>query len=82
MQISSKEDKHKKEVMVLAINRKHPDYISFKPEKQEVEKVEQAVDPSNETDIKNTMKVIEIYKPSVHVNPIFTSVGADTRQLY
>lgn len=68
--------------MVLAINRKHPDYISFKPEKQKVEKIEEAVDPNNETDIKNTMEVIEIYKPSVHVNPIFTSVGADTRQLY
>nr|XP_043637192.1 eukaryotic translation initiation factor 2D [Erigeron canadensis] len=80
--ISSKEDKYKKEVMVLAINRKHPDYISYKPEKQEVEKVEQAVDPSSEADIKNSMEVIEIYKPSVHVNPIFTSLGADTRQLY
>ncbi|KAL8225869.1 hypothetical protein R6Q57_018426 [Mikania cordata] len=28
------------------------------------------------------MEVIEIYKPSVHVNPIFTSLGADTRLLY
>ncbi|KAI3513008.1 hypothetical protein L1887_20332 [Cichorium endivia] len=80
--ISAKEDKHKKEVMVLSINRKHPDYTSFKPEKQQVEKTQQTVDPNNETDINTTMEVIEIYKPSVHVNPIFTSVGADTRQLY
>ncbi|KAI3763052.1 hypothetical protein L1987_53501 [Smallanthus sonchifolius] len=80
--ISSKEDKHKKEVMVLAINRKHPDYTSFKPEKQQVEKKEQTVEPDNETNISRLMEVIEIYKPSVHVNPIFTSVGADTRQLY
>lgn len=68
--------------MVLAINRKHPDYTSFKPEKQQVEKTEQTGDPVNETEINRMMEVIEIYKPSVHVNPIFTSVGADTRQLY
>ncbi|KAK1436649.1 hypothetical protein QVD17_02431 [Tagetes erecta] len=80
--ISSKEDKHKKEVMVLAINRKHPDYTSFKPEKQLVEKKEQTVEPVNETNTNSIMEVIEVYKPSVHVNPIFTSVGADTRQLY
>lgn len=80
--ISSKEDKHKKEVMVLAINCKHPDYTSFKPEKQEVMKTEQTLDLTQETDINKTMEIVEIYKPSVHVNPIFTSVGADTRQLY
>ncbi|KAI3684614.1 hypothetical protein L6452_33838 [Arctium lappa] len=79
--ISSKEDKHKKEVMVLAVNRKHPGYTSFKPEKPQVEKNEQTVDLAKEVDI-NRMEVVEIYKPSVHVNPIFTSVGADTRQLY
>ncbi|XP_071686397.1 uncharacterized protein [Rutidosis leptorrhynchoides] len=80
--ISSKEDKHIKELMVLSVNRKHPDYTSFKPEKQQVEKTEQVVDPVNETDINKMMELVEIYKPSVHVNPIFTSVGADTRQLY
>lgn len=80
--ISAKEDKHKKEVMVLSVNRKHPDYTSFKPEKQQVEKTQQTVASNNETDINTTMEVIEIYKPSVHVNPIFTSVGADMRQLY
>ncbi|KAI3805367.1 hypothetical protein L1987_27692 [Smallanthus sonchifolius] len=63
--ISSKEDKHKKEVMVLAINRKHPDYTSFKPEKQQVEKKEQTIEPVNETDINGIMEGIEIYKPSV-----------------
>ncbi|PWA96988.1 eukaryotic translation initiation factor SUI1 family protein [Artemisia annua] len=80
--ISSKEDKHKKEVMVLAVNRKHPDYISFRPEKQQVEKVEQTADTSTESDNNRMMDLIEIYKPSVHVNPIFNSVGADTHQLY
>ncbi|KAK9069947.1 hypothetical protein SSX86_010345 [Deinandra increscens subsp. villosa] len=80
--ISSKEDKHKKEVMILTINRKHPDYTSFKPEKQQVEKKEQTVESVKETDTNCNMELIEIYKPSVHVNPIFTSVGADTRQLY
>lgn len=68
--------------MILAVNHKHPDYTSFKPEKQQVEKNEQTIEASNETDINRMMEVVEIYKPSVHVNPIFTSVGADTRQLY
>lgn len=80
--ISSKEDKHKKEIMILSINRKHPEYASFKPEKQQLEKTEKTVEPTNEADINRIMEVIEIYKPSIHVNPIFNSVGADTRQLY
>ncbi|KAI5555213.1 hypothetical protein BDE02_19G065400 [Populus trichocarpa] len=29
-----------------------------------------------------TLEVFEIYKPSVHVRPIFASVGADTGKLY
>lgn len=28
------------------------------------------------------LEVAEIYKPSVHVNPIFAAVGADNRKLY
>lgn len=28
------------------------------------------------------LDVVELYKPSTHVNPIFSAVGADTRKLY
>ncbi|CAI8600575.1 unnamed protein product [Vicia faba] len=81
--ISVKEDKHKKEVVLLSVNRKHADYSSFKPEKRPVEKIEQSsVQSVNEVRSSKTLEVAEIYKPSVHVNPIFSSVGADTGNLF
>ncbi|XP_058759087.1 uncharacterized protein LOC131632346 [Vicia villosa] len=81
--ISVKEDKHKKEVVLLSVSRKHADYSSFKPEKRPVEKTEQSsVQSANEVRSSKTLEVAEIYKPSVHVNPIFSSVGADTGNLY
>ncbi|KAL2326523.1 hypothetical protein Fmac_025581 [Flemingia macrophylla] len=81
--ISVKEDKHKKEVMLLSINRNHADYSSFKPEKRQVDKSEQpSVQPANEIRSSKTLEVAEIYKPSVHVNSIFSSVGADTGKLF
>lgn len=83
-QISVKEDKYKKEVMLLSINRKHLDYSSFKPEKRQVEKNDQVSDhaAANESRSSKTLEVAEIYKPSVHVNPIFASVGADVGKLF
>ncbi|KAL2996695.1 hypothetical protein AAZX31_09G001800 [Glycine max] len=81
--ISVKEDKHKKEVMLFSVNRKHADYSSFKPEKRQVEKSEQpSVQSANEIRSSKTLEVAEIYKPSVHVNSIFSSVGADTGKLF
>lgn len=78
-----KEDKHKKEVNLLSINRKHPDYTRFKPEKKKVEKNVQSVEhASNEGQAPKMLEVAEIYKSSVHVNPIFNAVGADTGKLY
>lgn len=82
-QISVKEDKHKKEVMLFSVNRKHSDYSSFKPEKRQVEKNDQVSDhAANESRSSKTLEVAEIYKPSVHVNPIFASVGADVGKLF
>ncbi|ESW05863.1 hypothetical protein PHAVU_011G215800 [Phaseolus vulgaris] len=81
--ISVKEDKHKKEVMLFSVNRNHVDYSSFKPEKRQVEKSEQpSVQSANETRSSKTLEVVEIYKPSVHVNSIFSSVGADPGKLF
>lgn len=78
-----KEDKHKKEVVLFSVNRKHADYSSFKPEKRPVEKTEQSsVQSANEIRSSKTLEVAEIYKPSVHVNPIFSSVGADKGKLF
>ncbi|KAH9782041.1 eukaryotic translation initiation factor 2d [Citrus sinensis] len=83
-EISVKEDKYKKESMLFSVNRGHPDYLSFKPEKRPAEKASQAVDHAASDNIQpaKILEVTEVYKPSVHVNPIFASVGADTGRLY
>ncbi|KAK0577584.1 hypothetical protein LWI29_035399 [Acer saccharum] len=81
--ISAKEDKFKKEVMLLSVNRKHPDYMSFKPEKRRIEKGNEAVDgAASDNRPQKLLEVTEIYKPSVHVNSIFAAVGADKGNLY
>lgn len=82
--ISVKEDKYKKESVLFSVNRSHPDYLSFKPEKRQAEKASQAVDHAASDNIQpaKMLEVTEIYKPSVHVNPIFASVGADMGRLY
>lgn len=80
--ISSKEDKHKKEVMLLRINRGHPDYMAFKPEKRVQEPVVQHDNVVAEGSSTKQLEVAETYKPSSHVNPIFMAVGADTSKYY
>ncbi|KAL5571757.1 hypothetical protein UlMin_021354 [Ulmus minor] len=81
--ITVKEDKYKKETVLVSVNRKHQDYSSFKPEKRKLEKSEQTSDHSaNEIRSNKMLEVAEIFKPSVHVNPIFNAVGADTGKLY
>ncbi|KAM7260116.1 hypothetical protein ACFE04_015857 [Oxalis oulophora] len=81
--ISVKEDKYKKETVLNSVNRRHPDYTSFKPEKRPVEKIEKAAEqPGAQTQSQKSVEVAEIYKPNVHVNPIFNAIGADTAKLY
>ncbi|XP_073305743.1 uncharacterized protein [Primulina huaijiensis] len=81
--ISVKEDKHKKEVMLVSINRNHLDYTSFKPEKKKMEKNDQSTKSvASEVQLHKLLEVAELYKPSVHVNPIFSAVGADMGKLY
>ncbi|KAL5213367.1 hypothetical protein ABZP36_024214 [Zizania latifolia] len=80
--ISAKEDKHKKEVMLLGVNRGHPDYIAFRPEKKVQELVERHDNVLTEGSSANQLEVADIYKPSSHVNPIFMAVGADTGKYY
>ncbi|GMH17352.1 hypothetical protein Nepgr_019193 [Nepenthes gracilis] len=81
--ISVKEDKYKKEVVLLAVNRKHLDYTSFKPEKRQSEKNDQTSDQADaESQSPRLLEVEEIYKPSIHVSRIFASVGADTAGLF
>lgn len=81
LQISAKEDKYKKEVILLGINRKHPDYMAFKPEKRVQEPVEHEKAVA-ESSVSKQLEVAEIYKPSSHVKPIFVAVEADMEKYY
>lgn len=77
-----KEDKYKKEVVLLAVNRCHIHYTSFTPEKRLREKIDQSSDhAASEARTQNLLEVEEIYRSSSHVNPIFASLGADTGKL-
>ncbi|GAB4861180.1 hypothetical protein Ancab_036337 [Ancistrocladus abbreviatus] len=81
--ISVKEDKHKKETILFTVNRKHSDYTSFKPERRQAEKNDEASNQApGENQSPRLLEIEEIYKPSVHVSPIFASVGADTGGLF
>ncbi|KAB1210987.1 Eukaryotic translation initiation factor 2D [Morella rubra] len=81
--ISVKEDKYKTEVLLFSVNRKHEEYSSFKPEKRQVEKNDKITDhAANESQLHKMLEVAEVYKTSVHVNPIFASVGADKGKLF
>ncbi|XP_010247737.1 PREDICTED: eukaryotic translation initiation factor 2D [Nelumbo nucifera] len=79
-----KEDKYKKEVILFSVNRKHKDYISFIPEKRQEEIVDDTSDPSasDGRHQRKQLEVAEIYKSSVHVNPIFASLGIDTGKFF
>ncbi|KAL6492758.1 hypothetical protein OROGR_032517 [Orobanche gracilis] len=83
--IAVKEDKHKKEATLFSVNRKHLDYTSFKPEKKKVEKNEQSAKKNvgaSEGQSNKLLDVMEVYKPSANVNPVFVAVGAETGKLY
>ncbi|KAJ7541784.1 hypothetical protein O6H91_10G076500 [Diphasiastrum complanatum] len=81
--ISVKEDKHRKEVMILAINKQHSDYLGFKPEKR-VSSLEGAARPvaNDQSQEKVQLEVSEVWKPSSHVNPIFEAMGVDFNKYY
>ncbi|KAK1274732.1 hypothetical protein QJS04_geneDACA009956 [Acorus gramineus] len=82
--ILAKEDKHKKEVILFAVNHGHADYKSFVPEKRQPETVEQPTDSTTGEghQSKSQLEIAEIYKSSTHVNPIFNAIGADTGRFY
>jgi translation initiation factor 2D len=75
-------------VTVQQINREHPDYMSFRPEKKSKELADQKdnANPTPSSEVSHAgmsqLEVVEVYKPTAHVNPIFVSVGADTSSYY
>jgi translation initiation factor 2D len=62
--------------------------MSFRPEKKIKEPADQKdnanTTPSSDAShaVKSQLVVVEVYKPTTHVNPIFISVGADTSSYY
>ncbi|KAG7651337.1 putative SUI1 domain, PUA domain, PUA-like superfamily, SUI1 domain superfamily, Pre-PUA protein [Arabidopsis thaliana] len=81
--ISVKEDKHKKEIVLISVNRSHPDYKSFKPEKKKAEVSESPGERStSQAQSEKGLEIIEVYKPSIHNSAIFASVGEDKGNLY
>lgn len=81
--ISAKEDKHRKEVMLLSFNRGHPDYLAFKPVKKAAIQEVNTVPSANEGhQSSGQVEVSEVWKCTPHVTPIFEAVGADSSRLY
>ncbi|CAH2066750.1 unnamed protein product [Thlaspi arvense] len=82
--ISVKEDKHKKEIVLISVNRRHPDYSSFKPEKKKAEVSESRGDrpTTAQAQSEKVLEIMEVYKPSTHNSAIFASVGEDKGRLY
>ncbi|CAN7087629.1 unnamed protein product [Brassica oleracea var. botrytis] len=81
--ITVKEDKHKKEIVLISVNRRHPDYSSFKPEKKKSEISESSVASSTaQAQSDKMLEIIEVYKPSIHNSAIFASLGEDKGKLY
>ncbi|XP_057848736.1 uncharacterized protein LOC131059727 isoform X1 [Cryptomeria japonica] len=81
--ISAKEDKHRKEVMLLAVNRGNPDYQAFKPEKKKAVLTE--APDTTQSDVARSqmqLEVIELWKSTTHVNSILEAVGANPNQFY
>lgn len=81
--ISAKEDKHRKEVMLIGVNRGHPDYQTFKPEKRKVDVSDAPVSaPSDASKSQTQLEVVELWKSTTHLNPILEAVGATPNQFY
>ncbi|XP_031473825.1 uncharacterized protein LOC116246215 [Nymphaea colorata] len=75
--ISAKEDKHKKEVVLISVNRTHPDYTSFRPEKHKPASAVEGSEVTSSHQARTQLDMVEIYKSTTHVNPILAAVGAD-----
>lgn len=68
------------------MNRAHGDFQSFRPEKK---REPEAGRPSSDSAAGQgppgaaaQLDLVEVYKPTSHVNPIFTAVGEDTGRFY
>lgn len=81
--VTAKEDKHRKEMILTGVNRRHPEYLSFVPEKiippAETTPVAAA---STDNQDETAIEVVEVYKVTHQVSPIFDAVGADAGSYY
>ncbi|CAI5509517.1 unnamed protein product [Closterium sp. Naga37s-1] len=85
-QISGKEDKHCREFILSSINHRHQALLAFSPYKTAqspttAPKGSFGVATGSAT-VTTTTTVEEVFKPSLHVSPVFESVGLDPHAFY
>ncbi|CAI5530192.1 unnamed protein product [Closterium sp. Naga37s-1] len=88
-QISGREDKHRKEFIVSAVNHRHQALLAFWPHKTSKPAQAPVTAPEGSPGIATgtgavtaTTTVEEVFKPSLHVSPVFEAVGLDPLAFY
>jgi len=76
-----------KDDTVLTIDRKHPDYLNFVPLKvtlQDVQKEQEFAEQasSSSSSVANAIKIIDLYKPSALLKPIFADIVGNSTAYY
>ncbi|GAQ79177.1 eukaryotic translation initiation factor SUI1 family protein [Klebsormidium nitens] len=81
--VKVKEDKHRKELMLLSVDRGHAEYRAYHPVKraQTAEGAAQPAASTSEADGQQ-LEVVEVFKPVKEVNAILQAVGADPSAYY
>ncbi|CAI7901124.1 unnamed protein product, partial [Closterium sp. NIES-53] len=87
--ISGREDKHRKELIISSINHRHQSLLAFwphktsKPAQAPVTALEGSSGVATGTGaITATTTVEEVFKPSLHVSPLFEAIGLDPHAFY
>ena len=69
--------------MLLGFNRGHPDFLAFKPVKKvQVQEANPVPIVKDGQPPSGQVEIIELWKCSSHVIPIFEAVGADPNKFY
>ncbi|CAI5954878.1 unnamed protein product [Closterium sp. NIES-64] len=88
-QISGREDKHRKEFIISSINHHHQSLLAFwphkttKPAQAPVTALEGSAGVATGTGaVTATTTVEEVFKPSLHVSPLFEAIRLDPHAFY
>ncbi|KAF3787588.1 hypothetical protein EJ110_NYTH22632 [Nymphaea thermarum] len=69
-------------VVLISVNRTHPDYTSFRPEKHKPASAVEGSEVTSSHQARTQLDIVEIYKSTTHLNPIlwaylFTKVSSE-----